>query len=192
MVNKTNSEFENNLSYPKDFEIAESQESSEQINEEEEEEEEEEDIIDIDQIEEDNFPHDNTKDNLSKTLKTTLAYNNDDLKLETLDLNIVSKEDAVNFLLYKTKFEKSTKSMSPSTKRMRNKNRYTKVKSMFNRQSNKPNYFLNLNSNPENTYDFNTALTRLVASKMNDKTEDIKLKKALISKRKVKKIETVE
>lgn len=204
MQKQTNSEFENQLSKQNEFDLQESKESSDQQNsneeeEEENDEEEEDDIINIDEIEEDKPPEEinnmletaKNPETMMNTLQENIQYNTDDLRLETLDLNIVSKEDAVNFLLYKTKFDKSNKSLSPRTKRKRNKNRYTKVKSMVNKESFKPNYFLNTDTNPEKTYDFNTALTRVVASKMNDKTVNVKLKKALISKRKVKNIKTV-
>ncbi len=61
---------------------------------------------------------------------------------------------------------------------------------MYNKEILKPNYFLN-NDDPECTHDFNTALTKIVASKVNDKTENKRLKQALISKKKMKKIEKV-
>lgn len=199
MEKKSNLENEIDLSDQKDIDLQESEESEEQdnSNQEEDEEEEEDEIINIDELEEYNdeinnlLESANNPENLINNINKNLKYNSDDLKLETLDLNIVSKEDAVNFLLYKTKLDNTTKSNSPATKRKINKNRYNKVKSMINKESHKPNYLLNMETNPERTYDFQTALTRVVASKMNDKNEDNNLKKALISKRKVKNIKTV-
>jgi hypothetical protein len=117
-------------------------------------------------------------------------YNMNDVRLKSLDLNTISKEDAVNYLLYNTEFKKKNNYLSPQTRRKRNKNRYNKVKSMYNKEILKPNYLLN-NDDPECTNDFNTALTKIVALKINDKTENKRLKQALISKKKMKKVEKV-
>jgi hypothetical protein len=159
------------------------------------------DIINIDEVEElqaqatvSNGNHNEVMITMNPSQKDgnkISEYNMNEIRLQSLDLNTVSKEDAVNYLLYNTEFKKKKNmSLSPQTKRKRNKNRYTKVKSMYNKEILKPNYFLN-NDDPECTHDFNTALTKIVASKINDKSENKRLKQALISKKKIKKVEKV-
>ena len=181
----------------------------------ENEEDQDEDIVDLDEVhgDEPELSQKNieqgentiTKDNLNTQL-TTNGENPENngkrvsplnLNFRTIDFNTVPKDEIVDFLLNNKEMFYSDSNPNINkyfTKKHRKlkKDKYINIESSFKQTKAKPNYFLlNSSNNPEKTYDFDTARSRVIKKAIDEKNVDEHVK-LLVTKKGAKKTKNVK
>jgi len=122
------------------------------------------------------------------------------VRLNNLDLNSVPKEEVINILLRSKEFDGgSPDNLIKSKLRLRNKKnkseKYKHIQTTINNNQNRPNYLLNNSAgNAENTYDFDTALAKVVRElgKGGKDSNEKKAMKLLATKGKLKNVEKLD
>ncbi len=120
---------------------------------------------------------------------------NIDISISIINKDVLPKEDVLNFLLNSNDLffspNNSNILMTENTM-LKTKKKAYKVNSSLNKQKIKPNYMLtNETNSAEKTYDFHTAVKKMVTNLSKNEGNDDKLIKLLINKKELEKSDIV-